>query len=423
MRLHGATDVTNNVVGRDLDDDPHPFPSGAIFVEENFNDIGTPGNGNDITDSGGPGIVLDGVGNTVRSNVITGHAEEGILVQTGPHVGLVNVIGGDNADEPNTISNNGGDAIRVAPPFGAEIQSNIGTGNGSTANHLFIDLGPDGPGNDDANTANESAAGLQAPTITTAQTNSISGTGEANATVRVFLKASASPGELGMRVGTATADPSGNWQLNVSLPVGQRVAATQTAERPADPITFDPAYKETSELSNVASAVTPPVTGGGGSTSGGGGSTSGGGGSTSGGGPTSTVGPPSTDPTAAILAALRADLRAAARRLRNLGIRKLLSRRGDRVKNVDALEAGTVRITGHATVPGAGAARRVLVLSGKRTFSKAGKATLTLKLTKAGRRLLRNKRGVRINLGGSFTQRNGNKTRANRAVAIKRKTR
>ena len=46
---------------------------------------------------------------------------------------------------------------------------------------------------------------------------------------------------------------------------------------------------------------------------------------------------------------------------------------------------------------------RVAVLKGKRSYAAAGKATLRLKLTKAGKRLLRRARKVKLKLRISFT--------------------
>ena len=140
--------------------------------------------------------------------------------------------------------------------------------------------------------------------------------------------------------------------------------------------------------------------------------------------PPATSGGAAVAPTAGqIRAALSGDLKAAARLLKRLGIEKLRKSRQAKVKGVDALRAGTVRMTGHAGGSGKGsAAKRVSVLSGKRKFTKSGKGTLTFKLTKKGRRLLRGKRTLTITLRASFTPANGKKTSAKaRKVTIKRK--
>jgi hypothetical protein len=127
-----------------------------------------------------------------------------------------------------------------------------------------------------------------------------------------------------------------------------------------------------------------------------------------GGGGGGTGGP--TD--AQIKAALAGDLKAAAKVIKKARGRKLRKRKKAKVKGVDCLRAGTVRITGKA--------KRQTILSGRRRCGKAGKGTLTLKVTKKGRKAL--KRKLKITLSGSFTDRSGHKTSAkSRKVTVKRR--
>ena len=130
--------------------------------------------------------------------------------------------------------------------------------------------------------------------------------------------------------------------------------------------------------------------------------------------------PPTSKPLAPtraqIAAALRADLRTAARTLRRLGLAAILRRKGANVKSVHALVRGTLRIN---TIIGG---RRIVVLKGSRSFTRAGKATLRLKLTKQGRKVLRRKRSARLTLRGTFTDRVA-VIRAGQKVTVKRKGR
>jgi hypothetical protein len=127
--------------------------------------------------------------------------------------------------------------------------------------------------------------------------------------------------------------------------------------------------------------------------------------------------PPASKPlgrtAAQLAAALKSDLRTAARTLRRLGIAALVRKRGATVKSVHALIPGTVRI--ETRVRG----KRVVLLRGTRSFARAGKATLRLKLTKQGRQVLKRKRTAKFTLRGSFANRTA-VTRATHAVTVKR---
>jgi hypothetical protein len=123
-------------------------------------------------------------------------------------------------------------------------------------------------------------------------------------------------------------------------------------------------------------------------------------------------------PTVAQLAAaLRADLRRAATTLRRLGLAKLLRKKGASVNSVHALIPGKIQI---ATVFGG---KRVVVLQGTRSFARAGKATLRLKLTNKGRKVLRRKRSAKFTLRGSFTDRAAVIRATGPKVVVKRKGR
>jgi hypothetical protein len=96
---------------------------------------------------------------------------------------------------------------------------------------------------------------------------------------------------------------------------------------------------------------------------------------------------------------VRGRLHEAAGLLRQLGLARLAQRRAVRLERVEALSAGTMRVSA--------ATSGVQVLSGSRTFSSAGRAALRLHLTAAGRRLARHRPRLALRLTGSFTGRGG----------------
>ena len=129
------------------------------------------------------------------------------------------------------------------------------------------------------------------------------------------------------------------------------------------------------------------------------------------------TGKPLAASRAQLTAALRADLRRAATTLRRLGLAKLLRKKGANVNSVHALIPGKIQI---ATVFGG---KRVVVLVGTRSFARAGKATLRLKLTKKGRNVLKRKRSAKFTLRGSFTDRTAVVRATGPKVVVKRKGR
>jgi hypothetical protein len=177
---------------------------------------------------------------SVQGLGVTG-MRSGIVVAGIPDSGLDVTIGHGDPAGANVISASTADAIRVERTDGVEIHSNRGSGN----DDQFIDLVlPDGPGNFSTVGA---AEGLQPPAPQASSPNdSLGGTGEPNATIRVFAKASSSAGELGELLGTAVADGDGEWTATFPAQKdGQRVAATQT-------VTGTGGLGQTSELSATA---------------------------------------------------------------------------------------------------------------------------------------------------------------------------
>ena len=129
------------------------------------------------------------------------------------------------------------------------------------------------------------------------------------------------------------------------------------------------------------------------------------------------TGKPLAASRAQLTAALRANLRRAATTLRRFGLAKLLRKKGANVNGVHALIPGKIQI---ATVFGG---KRVVVLVGTRSFARAGKATLRLKLTKKGRQVLKRKRSAKFTLRGSFNYRAAVVRASGPKVTVKRKGR
>ncbi len=83
-----------------------------------------------------------------------------------------------------------------------------------------------------------------------------------------------------------------------------------------------------------------------------------------------------------------------------------LRRRAGITYGFTALTAGVLAIDWYYLAPGAQLARRakpVLVAAGRRAFAKAGTRTITLRLTRAGSRLLAGRRRIALTARGSFT--------------------
>jgi hypothetical protein len=201
-----------------------------------------------VANAAGNGILVENNNNLLVGNTIEGSDEAGIRIQDFLTLATTGTaIGGETAESENTISGSGGDAIEVA---GAEDDdTQIARNHGSANAGLFIDLGANGSGNFITGPND----GVQPPIIETATVSGASGSGaRPGATVRVFRKASASPGELQSFLGKATADGEGKWSLTYSaqIPGGTNVGATQSD------------VEGTSELSFATTAMPPNEEGG-----------------------------------------------------------------------------------------------------------------------------------------------------------------
>lgn len=226
INAEGANGIENEFVGAEIAGNEIVEPSKGIAVSGA--DVGAPNaiTGNTVIEAGGSGILINNDANKVAGNVITKAGRFGIYVdEAADH----NVIGSDAPGAPNTIT---GTANRGEPDGGAilvngvssslnEIAANVGSGNQGP----FIQLTK--VENSEPTKPNQ---GILPPTITTAMQGSASGTAQANATVRLFRKATAEPGELAALITVVQANSSGTWTAKFPPEaVGTLIAATQTS--------------------------------------------------------------------------------------------------------------------------------------------------------------------------------------------------
>ena len=249
----------------------------AIFVGAPDGGVGNSIRGNTITEPAVTGIVVENEKNVLSGNVIakskrlgialegesfTEQSESNLVIgntiseaaQVGIEVGSNanhNRIGGDGAGEANTVVKSG---LATAPPevkknFGAisifsrttgrtEIAANLGSGNSGAFIKLISHGGPETPN-----------GGILPPAFASVLQSSAAGTAEPNATVRIFGKTNAEPGELGALLAVVKADSVGHWTATyATVGVGALVTATQTDTELA-----------TSELATAVAAGADPV--------------------------------------------------------------------------------------------------------------------------------------------------------------------
>lgn len=186
------------------------------------------------------GVLIEGSRSHVFGNRIEGSGEAGIQIEEPGLFGATtrNVIGGDTAAEENTISENGGAAIEInhVTAFGLNTRNEVARNHGKLNGGPFIDLlgGANGE--------------IQPPVIVGSTQTVATGTALPGATVRVFRKASSSPGEIEEFLAEATADEAGDWDATypAAIASGTIVAATQT--RPIEGTATPEPADGTSEL-------------------------------------------------------------------------------------------------------------------------------------------------------------------------------
>ncbi|HEX8148633.1 MAG TPA: Calx-beta domain-containing protein [Pyrinomonadaceae bacterium] len=228
----------------------------SIDVSPN-NNIGgtTAAERNVISGNAGHGVLIGGANsnsNRVRGNFIgTDLTGSVALGNSGSGVAIVggnsHTVGGAAAGSGNLIAFNGGDGVSVGAAGGTanRVLSNSIHTNGTTAQHLGIDLDADGVSPNDPGDLDAGANNLQNfPLINSAAsdgaTTNVNGALNSKAStvyrVEFFSNATCDAsgnGEGAQLLGSAdvTADGSGNAAFNVSLPnvaVGQFITSTAT---------------------------------------------------------------------------------------------------------------------------------------------------------------------------------------------------
>lgn len=189
-----------------------PAAAGSNLIEENT-----------IVNAEFNAVLIKNENNLLAGNLIEGAGLAAIRLEGSQASGTI--VGGNSEAEENEISGNGGNAVEIVGNEATDnqVERNFGDGNGG----LFIDLGANGPGNSETGPND----GIQAPSIGSAKLSGASGSGALpGAEIRVFRKATSSPGELQSFLGEAKADGSGNWSVTygAAIPVETRIAATQT---------------------------------------------------------------------------------------------------------------------------------------------------------------------------------------------------
>jgi hypothetical protein len=245
--------------------------SGVFINGAPSNTIGGAGAGNVISANAGHGVFISGAtatANTVASNFIgsdinntagLGNGLNGVLVDNASG----NTIGGLLSGEDNSIVTNVQDGVEINAGTGNRILGNSIDANGTTAQHLGIDLSPDGVNPNDAGDADTGANNLQNfPVVTSAVLmggGNINIAGALNSTpntsfrVEFFTSGTCDPsgfGEGGFLVGPAsvTTDAAGDASFNVNISptdvgVGDFVKATATNMATGDTSEFSQCVK------------------------------------------------------------------------------------------------------------------------------------------------------------------------------------
>jgi hypothetical protein len=178
----GGNTVRANFIGTNtFGNTAHPNTGHGVFIDNTPNNIisGTgAGDNNIISGNGGEGVRIDGAGatgNQVSGNLIgtdlsgtapVANSGDGVLIIGGASN---NTIGGTAAGAGNTIGFNGQDGVSINAGAGNSVLGNEIHDSGTTAQHLGIDLSPDGVTPNDAGDADAGANNLQNfPVLTSA---------------------------------------------------------------------------------------------------------------------------------------------------------------------------------------------------------------------------------------------------------------
>lgn len=128
-------------------------------------------------------------------------------------------------------------------------------------------------------------------------------------------------------------------------------------------------------------------------------------------------GGPGPGPVVVSTATLRTLLGSEAKALKKLKIKGLL-RKGKVSVPFNSPVAGTLTLA--LTAPGAAAKKKIVIASGRVTFSAPAKKSVTLKLTRKGRKVLKHKRKLKGTLTATFKPTGGSAVSAKTSVSLKR---
>ncbi|HEX7313869.1 MAG TPA: carboxypeptidase regulatory-like domain-containing protein [Pyrinomonadaceae bacterium] len=199
------------------------------------------GHGIRIANAGGNSITGNFIGTDRTGTVALGNNGSGVAVFNASN----NTIGGTTAGAANLIAFNGADGVSINSGTNNRVLSNTIHTNGTTAQHLGIDLGADGVTDNDAGDGDAGANNLQNfPVINSAATNGVTTAvaGTLNSTLSTVFRVeffsnatcdAAGGGEGAQLLGSSdvSTDGNGNAAFNVSLPnvaIGQVITATAT---------------------------------------------------------------------------------------------------------------------------------------------------------------------------------------------------
>jgi hypothetical protein len=222
--LEGAEGIESTYVGAEIIGNGIVGGSTGIVAGEEDEGVGNLISANQLSEQDRVGIEIYEESNVVIGNTISKASWAGIALDGHSNH---NRVGGDAPGEANTIVESG---LRGEEEDGAismfthrglrnEFAANTGSGNHGAFIKLFANP-----------IEGEIANGIAPPTLGTVQQSSATGTGVPGATVRLFTKASAEPGELGAYLGKVVVGAGGAWKATFATqPVGALVAATQNS--------------------------------------------------------------------------------------------------------------------------------------------------------------------------------------------------
>jgi CSLREA domain-containing protein len=263
IRMEGGIGIDQQSGGATIEKNVVKGALNGILASKEASGLETFIEGNRIEGASANGILIESDLNQVLGNEVFGSGKAGIGVKQAGTLPTVsptteNLVGGNTPVTENVISNSGGAAVEILNLEGTE--NGVGRNRGSGNDGPFIDLVATEPGAEPSGPN----SGIKPPVISAGKLSEATGSAQAGATIRVFRKATASPGEIASFLGEAVANGSGNWTVVYpAIPSETQIAASQTGVNGG-----------TSELSF---AKAEPTTGSGGDGSGGGGSGGGGG--------------------------------------------------------------------------------------------------------------------------------------------------